>query len=118
VAKLYTNENIPLPVVESLRQLGHDVMTSLDSGQANRRIPDELVLDFAIEASRILITFNRKHFIRLHEQKPDHTGIVVCTVDANFNALAERIHTALEAHAEMNGQLLRVNRPNQETSSD
>ena len=32
VAKLYTNENVPLPVAEELRRLGHDVMTVQESG--------------------------------------------------------------------------------------
>ena len=32
MAKLYTNENVPLPVAEELRRLGHDVMTVQKSG--------------------------------------------------------------------------------------
>jgi hypothetical protein len=35
MARLYTNENIPMPVVAELRRLGHDVLTSLDAGNAN-----------------------------------------------------------------------------------
>jgi uncharacterized protein DUF5615 len=44
---LYANENFPLPTVEALRQLGHDVQTSQDAGRANRKIPDEEVLEYA-----------------------------------------------------------------------
>ena len=47
MALLYSNENIPRPVVDALRLLGHDVMTVLEAGQANRRVPDEVVLEFA-----------------------------------------------------------------------
>lgn len=47
MAKLYTNENLPLPVVEALRQLKHDVLTSYESGKANQAIPDAEVLAFA-----------------------------------------------------------------------
>jgi hypothetical protein len=32
VAKLYTNENVPLSVADELRLLGHDVMTVQESG--------------------------------------------------------------------------------------
>jgi hypothetical protein len=70
VAKIYANENFPQPVVEQLRALGHDVLTTLDSGKAGQAIPDDEVFNFAAAQERILITFNRKHFIKLHQQNP------------------------------------------------
>ena len=112
MATLYSNENFPLPTVEALRNLGHDVLTTQDSGHAGQAIPDDEVLAFATERRRILITFNRKHFIRLHNENTDHAGIIVCTVDADFDALAQRIHAALQENQEMAGKLVRVNRPN------
>ena len=108
---IYANENFPLPVVEELRELGHDVLTTADAGQAGRAIPDDEVLAFAIEKERVLVTFNRRHFIRLHNESDAHTGIIVCTIDPDSKALAERIHAALEANEAMSGQLVRVNRP-------
>jgi len=39
VAKLYTNENVPLPVAEELRLLGHDVMTVRESGLGGNPFP-------------------------------------------------------------------------------
>ena len=36
MAKLYTNENVPLPVAEELRRLGHDVMTGLTAAFVGR----------------------------------------------------------------------------------
>jgi hypothetical protein len=44
MARFYTNENIPAQVVAELRRLGHDVMTSLDAGNANAAVPDHKVL--------------------------------------------------------------------------
>ena len=38
MAQLYANENFPLPVVEGLRRLGHDVLTSLEAGKAGQSI--------------------------------------------------------------------------------
>ena len=81
---IYANENFPLPVVAELRRLGHDVLTTADAGQAGQAVSDEAVLQFAVLQERILVTLNRKHFIRLHAQAPDHAGIIVCTVDPDF----------------------------------
>ncbi|MCL4246798.1 MAG: DUF5615 family PIN-like protein [Anaerolineae bacterium] len=113
MARLYTNENFPQPCVEILRTLGHDVLTTLDAGNAGQSIADEGVLDFARDNERVLVTFNRKHFLELHRKRPDHAGIIVCTVDTDFEALANRVHTALASVSDMRGQLLRVNRPAQ-----
>lgn len=111
MARIYANENFPLPVVDALRRLGHDVLTTLDAGQAGQALPDETVLQFAASQNRILLTLNRKHFIRLHEQAPGHAGIIVCTVDPDFTGQAERIDVALRSCQTFAGQLVRVNRP-------
>jgi hypothetical protein len=94
-----------------LRQFGHDVLTTHESGRAGLALPDEEVLAFAVAEQRVLLTINRKHFIRLHHQYPTHTGIIVSTFDLDFTALARRIHTALEAQPDMHGRLIRINRP-------
>lgn len=111
MARLYANENFPLPVVEELRRLGHDVLTIQETGQAGQAVSDEEVLASAYREGRILLTFNRKHFIRLHQQQRDHCGIIACTVDADFIGLAHRIHQALETQAQVPRPLIRVNRP-------
>ena len=58
MARFYVNENFPLPVVEALQKKGHDVLTSLEAGNANKRIPDEEVLKYAINSNRIMLTLN------------------------------------------------------------
>ena len=110
MALLYTNENYPLPAVEALRKLGHDVLTSQDAGQANQRIPDEGVLEFAVSQQRTLITLNRRHFVRLHQLKPEHSGIIVCTVDSDFAGQAARIDSAIRNATSLAGILIRINR--------
>ena len=97
MALLYSNENFPLPSVMELRQRGHDVLTIQESGNANRQMSDEDVLAFAVSQNRTLLTLNRKHFVRLHNKSAEHAGIVVCTYDPDFSALAERIDGALNA---------------------
>lgn len=108
---LYSNENFSFPVVEKLRQLGHDVLTMQDAGQTGQSMSDEAVLDFARTTGRVLITLNRKHFIHLHDQQKDHPGIIVCSFDPNFEALAYRIHKAINEYPNLSGQLIRINRP-------
>ena len=75
MAGCYANENFPLPVVEALRELGHNLLTTYESGKAGQAIPDEDILAFATGESRIILTLNRRHFIRLHQTTPDHSGI-------------------------------------------
>ena len=111
MARLYANENFPLPVVEELRRLGHDVLTIQETGRAGQAMPDEAVLAFARDAGRTLLTLNRKHFIRLHRERPAHAGIVVCTLDADFISLARRLHEAIAGNDGLAGRLIRVNRP-------
>jgi hypothetical protein len=110
MARLYSNENFPLPVVEALRGRGHDVVTSAEAGRANQRIPDEDVLQFAVQEGRAVLTLNRQDFISLHRRNSGHAGIIVCTFNPDFAALAEKIHTALETTGRLDGQLLRINR--------
>ena len=113
MAKLYSNENFPLPVVKELRKLGHDVLTIQETGKGEQAIPDEEVLAFAVEKDRAVLTLNRKHFIRLHKERSAHAGIIVCSVDSDFVSQARRIHAAIESQEELSGQLIRVNRPQQ-----
>ena len=111
MARLFADENFPLPVVEALRRLGHDVMTTDDAGKAGQSLTDEAVLDCAGADGRAVLSLNRKHFIRLHGTDRDHAGIVVCTFDLDFGAQAKRIHAAIEARPQLSRHLLRVNRP-------
>ena len=66
MARFYANENIALQVVTELRRLGHDVLTSLDAGNANAAVPDQEVMAFAASEDRILLSYNRRHFSQLH----------------------------------------------------
>ncbi len=107
--KLYANENIPLRLVLELRSIGHDVMTTFESGKAGQAIPDDAVLEFATLQRRVVVTLNRRHFVKLHLEQVPHAGIMVCSVDFDYAALARRINAALLE--DMTQQLVRVNRP-------
>lgn len=111
MARLYSNENFPLPIVDELRKFGHDVLTIQETGKAGQAMSDEEVLAFANKEKRILLTMNRSHFIRLHQQKHPHVGMIVCTYDSDFSALARRIDEALQKEIDFVGKVVRVNRP-------
>lgn len=111
MARLFGDENFPLPVAEELRRLGHDVVTLHDPNRAWQSLTDEAVLDLASTDNRAVLTLNRRHFIRLHETGRDHAGIIVCTFDPDFAGQARRIHEAVGEQPQLGGRLVRVNRP-------
>ncbi|CAA9557543.1 MAG: hypothetical protein AVDCRST_MAG18-802 [uncultured Thermomicrobiales bacterium] len=112
MARLYADENFPFLVVERLRGLGHNVLTSREAGNAGCSVPDEDVLSFAIAERRAVLTLNPLHVIRLHRATPAHAGIIVCTFDADFVGQAARIDQVIHSTGELAGCLLRVNRHN------
>lgn len=111
MARLFADENFPMPVVDELRRLGHDVLTVAQTGRAERSWPDDEVLAFARSESRAVLTLNRRHFLRLHAKSPDHAGPILCTFDPDFAAQGGRIQAALLGQASLAGQVLRINRP-------
>jgi len=96
--KLYLNENISHKLVAiPLRKLGYDVISSHETGIDT--LDDYSQLAFAIRGKRILVTFNRDDFKRLHEQmirsKQSHFGILYSKV-VNSSELVSRLKKFLE----------------------
>ncbi len=110
MARLYADENFPRPTVEALRGLGHDVLTALEAVQAGQGIPDDAVLAFAHAMDRAVLTQNRKDFRNLHRAGQLHSGVILCTHDPDFAALAVRIDAEIGSR-ELAGLLIRVIRP-------
>ncbi len=105
---LYADEDFALPVVEVLRLLGHDVLTAQEDGRSSTPDPD--ILARAHSLGRAVLTYNRRHFERLHRQGVPHSGILSATRDGDFPALAARIDAALTGLSP-GRWCLRVNRP-------
>lgn len=110
-ARLYADEQFPRRTVLQLRQSGYDVLTVQEAGNANQAIPDEVVLGFATQQNRAVLTLNRRDFIRLHQQIRDHAGIVVCKDDRDKIQLAARIDWAIQTEIPLAGKLVRVQKP-------
>ncbi len=110
MAKLYADENFNAHAVVELQNLGHDVLTALQAGQANKKTPDDQVLAFAVSLQRAVLTHDTD-YPKLHRKNPIHCGIVFCTDDVDFAALAQRIHQALMANPRLDNKLIRVPKP-------
>lgn len=111
--RFYADENFPLPTVRCLREREHDVLTAVEAGQANQRIPDEDVLRYASEQRRILLTLNRLDFQRIHNQSLlGHAGIMICRQHKDFELFARLIEKVLEEYGgQAENCLMRVNHP-------
>lgn len=116
MAKLYADEGFSKKVSTLLREKGHDVLTVQEAGQANQKISDEQVLEFATRQGRAVLTANRADFIRLHQANPNHASIIVCTEDLNYQRLSNRVHQAILESGDLIGVLIRVNRPSSPTA--
>lgn len=108
--RFYANENFPFSTVRELRNLGHDVLTTLDAKQANQSIPDDRVLQFANDSGRALLTLNGRDFFQLHNRGAAHVGIVACTIDTDALGQATRIHAAVGGRSALGREVVRVNR--------
>lgn len=109
--RFYADENFPLSTIIELRRFGHDVLTALEDEKANRGIPDSEVLQRASELNRAVLTLNRLDFKRLHRQNPNHSGIVICTEDADRIRQAKLINERIAELENLESELIRVYRP-------
>ncbi len=77
---LHCDNDFNLRVVPDLRADGYDVRTSPEAGK--EPASDEQQLGYATSEERVIVTFNRKHFRRLHHQwqvaGKSHAGILTC----------------------------------------
>ena len=111
MARLYADEQFPRAVSQLLRNMGHDVLTVQEAGNANLGIPDDQVLTFAISNNRAVVTINRLDFIKLHRANSEHLGIIICTNDSDRPRMATRINEAIATQESLQGKLIRVVRP-------
>lgn len=115
--RFYSNENLAIDLVEVIRHLGYDVLTSYEAQQANQRIPDDEVLRYATSNSRCVLTFNRGDFLMLHRSQVDHCGIVACREEADYSAQVQVLHEYLEVgNQDLKNRLLRLQKQNRPKS--
>lgn len=108
IVGFYANENLSAILVSELRRLGHDVLTSYEAGNANQRIPDDVVLATATLDNRCVITFTRKDFVELHRTGVNHEGIIICKDDRDRHLQAIVVHDLLCKQKTIQNCLFRV----------
>lgn len=107
MARLLTDEDVPPVLARALREVGHDVVTVAEAGLASLRTPDSVVLQFAMDNNRAIITRNRRDFRRFHRSQPGHHGLIL--LSQMPDALANRQLTdALSRFLDLEGRLISV----------
>lgn len=105
-------------MVLALRELGYNVLTSYEVGQANRGIPDNKVLDFAHHQGYIVITLNRDDFLKLHRSGVQHSGIIICKEDRDYAGQVQALNHYLKSQKDLTNCLIRVKKKNQPKSKN
>ncbi len=112
--RFYSNENLAIDLVEAIRDVGYDVLTSYDAQQANQGIPDDAVLRYATINHRCVLTFNRGDFLKLHRSQVAHGGIIACREERDYSVQVQILHEYLEAgNQNLENRLLRLQKQNQ-----
>jgi hypothetical protein len=104
----YSNDNFVLDMVKILRKLGHTVITSYDAEQANQGISDDKVINYATQNNLAVITFNRDDFIELHNHNIQHSGIVICKTDRDYQGQINFLHEYLQTQNSLLNRLIRI----------
>ncbi|HQU42487.1 MAG: hypothetical protein B7Z73_01525 [Planctomycetia bacterium 21-64-5] len=80
MARLDADEQFPVGIVYALRRLGHETITVRETGlsKAGKGMPDDLVLQYAAQQQRVVLTLNERDFRRLHGLNARHSGILCC----------------------------------------
>jgi len=100
-------------LVRLLEQAGHDVLTVNDAGLMGKI--DPLVLDFARQDHRILLTQNCDDFVALHEINPDHPGILAVynsydpSKNMSFKMIVKAIANVEKAKIPLASQFIALN---------
>ncbi len=70
-------------LVELLRIASHDVLTNNEAGLNGKS--DSSVLDYARRENRIMVTKNCKDFVDLHQDNPNHPGILLIYENKDYS---------------------------------
>jgi hypothetical protein len=112
-ARLLADEHFRVQIVFRLRRLGDDVelVRDLCLKKSGDSFPDDLILDYAIQNDRVVLTENVAHFRELHKRVPWHMGIIACSINRSDEpkSTARRIHDVLREHeSSIKGKFVRL----------
>jgi predicted nuclease of predicted toxin-antitoxin system len=110
-ATLYLDQDVSVQLARILVGRGFDVITTRDAG--NLDTEDDEQLAFAVRQGRAILTHNRDHFTRLHEeyleQGRHHHGILIAGQRPVYQ-IARRVQALLNTLTadELEKQILHV----------
>jgi predicted nuclease of predicted toxin-antitoxin system len=113
---LIDEDSLAKHLVNLLRQAGHDVITVQDINFMGK--PDSVVLDYARENQRILLTRNCDDFHNLHQANSHHSGILSIYQAADFSknmsyaAIVKAITNLEDYNYDLNNQFIILNQWN------
>jgi len=94
--RLFTDEDVYGAIAMALRRSGFDAVSAPESGRLGES--DESQLLWAASESRVLVTFNVAHFVRLHstwlQRGRHHAGIVATSQRPLGDLLRRLLHLA------------------------
>lgn len=109
---LLGDEDFNHNVLERLKQEAYDVTSIKELGLDRQWFQDEDVLKKAIELNRVVLTHNKKHFIKLHRKVKIHTGIITCYQTTDYEGLVVKLLALFEKETEFENKLFRVYKGN------
>ena len=78
---LIDEDSQALSLIKTLRKANHDVVTANEANLMGQ--PDDIVLEYATQNNRIVLTRICRDFEALHESSPNHPGIFGVYQEAN-----------------------------------
>ena len=100
--RLFTDENIDPDVARTLRSRGYDAESCHEAGRANRRIPDEEQLSYAVQRGRAILSFDYVDFSRLDaiwkRTARRHAGIILSVEVRDVGELLRRVQRHLDTY--------------------
>lgn len=103
-------------LVNLLRAAGHDVVTVKEAGLDSR--PDIVILDYARQELRVLLTRNCEDFQELHLVNSVHPGILAIYRDSassrnmSYQAIVKAVSNLEAANCELGNQFVILNQWN------
>ncbi len=92
-ASIYVDEDVYSSLAEDLRSRGFDALSTAEAG--NIELLDEDQLEFAISKQAAILTFNVKHYTRMHKEYmiegKNHWGIIVSRQLGYGELLSDRL---------------------------
>lgn len=113
---LIDEDSLAKYLINLLKQAGHNVITVQDVKLMGQ--PDSVVLDYARESKRVLLTRNCADFQKLHQANSIHSGILAVYQYANFyknmsySAIVKAIANLEDSNYDLTNKFLILNQWN------